>query len=353
MLLKQSRCLMAGIAIALVPVAIPVATHAEPYFEGKTITLILGSQPGGRRDAVTRTTAKFLSKHLPGNPNVLVQNIPGGKEIPSQLKIFNGRKDGSILGVVNASVLDVPYLGTPGANFDPNKYAYIGSAGTGVFRQTLLTATRAKFFTLEDLKSREVALGAHRVGHRVYMVCRLIGEVLGLKIRWVLGYSSPSRYLAVDRGEIDGGCNDASSAYRQRPDWFDKKLVVANVALTAPEDMPPFNHPVFAHTPSLMQFAKTDLHRNIIRKLNTQGTVGYAFAFPPGTPENIRKIGEKALRNMGKDPKFIKAWEIGVGIKPFPGIHTAAQVRKAVEFYTDWTPDILNAYKRLGYEPPK
>ena len=338
------------LSLAIVLTSSPIP--AQDYFEGKTITLILGSQPGGRRDSVTRTTARFLSKHLPGNPNVVVQNIPGGKEIPSQLKIFNGRKDGSILGVVNANVVEVPYLGTPGANYDPNKYAYIGAAGTGSFRQTLLTSTQAKFFTLEDLKSREVALGANRVGHRTYMVCRLIGEVLGIKIRWVLGYSSPSRYIAVDRGEIDGGCNDAASAYRQRRDWFDKKLVVDNVALTLPENLPPIDHPILANTPSLMQFAKTDLHRNLIRKLNLIPTIGYAFAFPPGTPENIRKIGEKALRNMGKDPKFVKAFEVQVGIKPFPGINSASKVRQAVKFYTDWKPDVLKAYQRLGYEAP-
>jgi len=326
---------------------------AKDYFEGKTITFILGSQPGGRRDRVTRTAAKFLSKHIPGNPNVIVQNIPGGKEIPSQLKIFNGRKDGSILGVVNVNAIEVPYFGTPGANYDPNKYVYIGSAGTGKYGQILYTHVRAKFFTLEDLKSREVALGANRVGHRGYLVCRLIGEVLGLKIRWVLGYSTPSLYLAVDRGEIDGACSTAASIYSQRRDWFDKKLVVANVALTLPELLPPIDHPILANTPSLMQFAKTDLHRNIIKRLNTEGTIGYSFAFPPGTPENIRKIGEKALRNMGKDPKFVKAWEKNVGINPFPGINTAAQVREAVKFYTDWKPDILKAYKRLGYEPPK
>ncbi len=194
------------VILALLPLAIVLTsspTPAKDYFEGKTITLVVGSQPGGRRDRVTRTTARFLSKHIPGNPTIMVQNIPGGKEIPSQLKIFKGRPDGSILGVVNSNATEVPYFGTPGANFDPNKYMYIGSAGTGNFRQTLFTHIQAGFKSLEDLKSREVALGAHRVGHRVYMTCRLIGEVLGLKIRWVLGYSSPSRYIAVDRGEID------------------------------------------------------------------------------------------------------------------------------------------------------
>jgi len=347
----SKKVILALLSLAVVFTSSP--TPAKDYFEGKTITLILGSQPGGRRDRVTRTAAKFLSKHLPGNPNVIVQNIPGGKEIPSQLKIMNGRKDGSILGVVNVNAIEVPYFGTPGANYDPKKYAYIGSAGTGKYDQILFTQVRAKFFTLEDLKSREVALGSNRVGHRTYLVCRLIGEVLGLKIRWVLGYSTPSRYLAVDSGEIDGGCSNASSIYSQRPDWFDKKLVVANVAITLPELLPPIDHPILANTPSLMQFAKTDLHRNIIEKLNKQGTIGYSFAFPPGTPENIRKIGEKALRNMGKDPKFVKAWEREVGINPFPGIHTAAQVREAVEFYTDWKPEVLEAYQRLGYQPPK
>ena len=176
---------------------------------------------------------------------------------------------------------------------------------------------------------------------------------MDLKIRWVLGYSSPSRYLAVDRGEIDGGYNDAASAMRDRPDWFGKRQIYAPVSTALPELLPPIDHPILANTPSLMQFAKTDLHRNIIEKLNRQGTIGYSFAFPPGTPENIRKIGEKALRNMGKDPKFVKAWEREVGINPCPGIHTAAQVREAVEFYTDWKPDVLEAYQRLGYQPPK
>ncbi len=200
----------------------------------------------------------------------------------------------------------------------------IGPAGTGSFRQTLFTHKQARFNSLEELKSCEVALGAHRIGHRVYMTCRLIGEVLGLKIRWVLGYSSPSRYIAVDRGEIDGGCNDAASAYRERRDRFDERLIVANIAVTSPKDMPPLDHPIFANTPSLMQFAKTDLRRNIIQKLNITGQLGYAFAFPPGTPDRIRRIGEQAMQNMGKDLKFIKAWEIEVGIKPFPGIFSAS-----------------------------
>ncbi len=83
--------MLALLSLAVVLTSSP--TQAKDYFEGRSITLVLGSQPGGRRDRVTRLTARFLSKHIPGKPNVIVQNIPGGKEIPSQLKIFKGRPD--------------------------------------------------------------------------------------------------------------------------------------------------------------------------------------------------------------------------------------------------------------------
>jgi len=345
-----------NVILALLPLAVVLTsspTPAKDYFEGKTITVIVGSQPGGRRDRITRTMARFLSMYIPGNPTILVQNIPGGKEIPSQLKIFKGRPDGSIIGVVSSSATEPPFFGTPGANYDPRKYMYIGSVGTGKNRETLFTHIQAGFKSLEDLRSREVVLGAHRVGHRVYLNSRLTAEVLGLKVRWILGYSTPELYIAMERGEIDGRYNDAAQFMRDRPDWFDKRQVVAHVSTALPELLPPIDHPVFANTVSLMQFAKTDLHRDIIRKLNTVDRLGGAFAFPPGTPDRIRRIAEKALLNMGKDPKFRKAWEVQVGIKPFQGVFSAREVEDAIKFYTDWKPNVLKAYKRLGYQAPK
>ena len=175
---------------------------------------------------------------------------------------------------------------------------------------------------------------------------------MDLKIRWVLGYSSPSRYIAVDRGEIDGGYNDAASAMRDRPDWFGKRQIYAPVSTALPELLPPIDHPVFANTVSLMQFAKTDLHRDIIRKLNTTNKFGGALAFPPGTPLRIRDIAEQAMLKMGKDQGFIDLWEVQVGIKPFPGIWSAAEVEEAIGIYTDWRPDVLKAYQRLGMQAP-
>ncbi|NIO06785.1 MAG: hypothetical protein GTO40_01895, partial [Deltaproteobacteria bacterium] len=215
------------------------------------------------------------------------------------------------------------------------------------------TLKKAGFNSIEDLKSREVVLGAHRVGHRSYLNGRLTAEILGLKVRWVLGYTTPELYIAMERREIDGRYNDAASVMRDRPDWFDNGDVIAHVSNTLPELLPAVDHPVFSSTPSLMQFAETEVHRDIVRKLNTTDRLGGAFAFPPGTPDHIRKIVEKAFLQMGKDPKFQHAWETEVGIKPFQGVFSAAKVEEAIQIYTDWKPDVLKAYRRLGYQAPK
>ena len=332
----------------------PSTTYAQHYFEGKTMTMVLGTAPGGRRDRIARTTARFLTQYIPGKPRVLVQNIPGGQGIPAQLKFNRGRTDGSMIAIVTSSDMEAPFFGTPGANYNPKDYVWVGALGTGKQRNILFTHKQAGFNSLEDLRSREVSLGGRTVGHRAYLYGRLIAEVMGFKkVRWILGYSSPELFVAIERGEVDGRVNDAATVMRNRPDWFSEKLIVPHVAMTIPKNLPPLDDPLLANIPSIMQFAKTDLHRDIIQKLNTTDRLGGAVAFPPGTPDNIRRIVEKALLKLGKNPEFKTYWEREVGIRPFQGVFSAAEVEESVRIYTTWRPDVLKEYKRLGYQPPK
>ena len=352
--LRHTLSVITGLVISMGSVNIPSTLHAAPYFEGKTMTMVLGTSPGGRRDRIARFTARFLSKYIPGNPRIAVQNIPGGQGIPAQMKFSQGRTDGSMIGIVTSTDMEAPYFGTPGANYKPRDYVWIGSVGTGKNRQILFTHKQAGFNTLEDLRSREVALGGRTIGSRSYLYGRLIAEILDIKkVRWILGYSTQELFIAIERGEVDGRVNDSATVNRNRPDWFDRGLIVPHVALTSPELLPPWDHPLVANVPSIMQFAKKDIHRDIIRKLNTTDRLGGAVAFPPGTPDKIRRIVEQALLKAGKDPAFQRAWETEVGIRPFQGVFSADEVEKSVQIYTDWRPDVLSAYKRLGYQPPK
>ena len=332
----------------------PVTSAAQPYFKDKIITLIVSWDPGGRIDRQARAVIKFLPKYIPGKPEFVIQNMPGGSGIPANQRFARGRPDGTVIMMETSRDLESAAFGLPGANFNPLKYTWIGAIDTGKQRNTLFTHKQAGFKTLEDLKTREVALGAQRVGHRSYLYGRLMQEVLGLKVRWVIGYSSPELYIAIERGEVDGRVGDPATTMLTRPDWIDQGLIIPYMAMTLPEKLPPMDHPLFAKVPSLMQFAKTEVQRDMIRKMNTTDRLSASLALPPGTPDHIRQTLEQAVLKLGKDPGFEREWETVVlrGTK-FGGVYSTEEVVKAVRIYMEWKPGVLKTYRRLGFQPPK
>lgn len=333
---------------------LPAEAAQQANFHGKTITLQVGAPAGGRQDRIGRTLAKYLTKYVPGNPVFLIQNKTGGQGIPAMLALSKGPTDGSFLSMVISSYLEAPYFGAPGATYDPRTFVYVGAPSTGKQRNALFMHQRAAIKTLDDLRKREVTLGAQGVGNRSYLYARLIADILGLKVRWVLGYDTLQLYVALEQGEIEGRVNDAASLLTDRPELFAKREVVALVAMTLPEELPPIKHPIFDGVPSIMQFAKTDAQRNIIRKINSTDRLGGAMAFPPGTPESIRKIFEDALLKIGAEPAFRKDWEaVVLEGNPFEQMFSGKEVSEDVKQYTDWQPEVLSMYKRLAHEAPK
>jgi tripartite-type tricarboxylate transporter receptor subunit TctC len=333
----------------------PNAGAAETaYFQGKTVTLQVGAPAGGRQDRIARTLTKYLAKYTPGNPTFLIQNKTGGQGIPAMLALSKGATDGSFMSMVISSYLEAPYFGAPGATYDPRAFVYVGAPSTGKQRNVLLMHRRTGIKTLDELKSREVTLGAQGVGNRSYLYARLIAEILALKVRWVLGYDTLQLYVAMEQGEVEGRVNDAASMMTDKREWFTKREVVPLLAMTLPEELPPVKHPIFDGVPSIMQFAKTDVQRNIIRKINSTDRLGAAMAFPPGTQESIRKILEEALLKVGKDPAFRKDWEdVVLEGNPFEQMFSGKEVFEDVKHYTDWRPEIISMYKRLAHEAPK
>ena len=340
--------------LPLLTTALKIHAAQQPYFHGKTITLQVGAPAGGRQDRIARTLARYLTKYTPGNPAFVIQNKTGGQGIPAMLALSKGPTDGSFLSMVISSFLEAPYFGAPGATYEPRSFVYVGAPSTGKQRNVLVFHQRAGIKTLDDLKSREVTLGSQGVGNRSYLYSRLIAEVLGLKVRWVLGYDTQQLYVAIEQGEVQGRVNDAASMMTDKPEWFTKREIVALLAMTLPEELPPVKHPIFEGVPSIMQFARTDAQRNIIQKINSTDRLGGAMAFPPGTPESIRKIMEEALLKVGKDPAFRKDWEdVVLEGSAFEQMFGGKEVFEDVKTYTDWRPEIMSMYKRLAHEAPK
>jgi tripartite-type tricarboxylate transporter receptor subunit TctC len=349
---KMSKLIVLFIALLTAPREINAAEH--PYFRGKTVTLQVGAPAGGRQDRIARTMAKYLAKYTPGNPAFLIQNKTGGQGIPAMLALSKGPTDGSFMSTVISSYMEAPYFGAPGATYEPRNFVYVGGPSTGKQRNVLFFHQRAGIKTLDNLKSREIMLGSQGVGSRSYLYARLIAEVLELKVRWVLGYDTLQLNVAIEQGEVQGRVNDAASMMTDKPEWFTNREIVALLAMTLPAELPPVKHPIFHGIPSIMQFAKSDAQKNIIQKINSTGRLGGALAFPPGTPEPIRRIMEEALLKVGKEPAFRKDWEdLVLEGHAFEQMFNGKEVLEEVKVYTDWRPEIMSMYKRLAHEAPK
>jgi len=345
---------MSLLFLALLTVSLEAHAAESPYFHGKVITLQVGAPAGGRQDRIARTLTKYLTKYTPGSPTFLIQNKSGGQGIPAMLTLSRGPTDGSFMSMVISSYLEAPYFGAPGASYDPRNFVYVGAPSTGKQRNVLIFHQRAGIKTLDELKNREVTLGAQGVGNRSYLYSRLIAEVLGLKVRWVLGYDTQQLYVAIEQGEVQGRVNDAASMMTDKPEWFAKREIVPLLAMTLPEELPPVKHPIFEGVPSILQFARTEPQKNIIQKINSTDRLGAAMAFPPGTPESIRKVMEEALIKVGNDPTFRKDWgDLVLEGSTFEQMFSGKEVLEDVKVYTDWRPEIMSMYKRLAHEAPK
>ena len=172
--MRRSRTSVVLILLMTAPSLLAAAE--QPYFHGKTITLQVGALAGGRQDRIARTMAKYLTKYTPGSPVFLIQNKTGGQGIPAMLTLSKGPTDGSFMATVISSYLEAPYFGAPGATYEPRNFVYVGGPSTGKQRNVLMFHQRAGIRTLDDLKNREVTLGAQGVGNRAYLYARLIAE---------------------------------------------------------------------------------------------------------------------------------------------------------------------------------
>ena len=219
------------------------------------------------------------------------------------LTLSKGPTDGSFMSMVISSYLEAPYFGAPGATYDPRTFVYIGAPSTGKQRKSLFIHQRSGIKTLDELRKREVTLGAQGVGNRSYLYARLIAEILGLKVRWVLGYDTLQLYVALEQGEIQGRVNDAASMMTDRPELFNKREVVPLVAMTLPEELPPVKHPMFDGVPSIMQFAKTDAHKKHYPKDQLHRPAGRGDGLPAGNsradPKNHRRSAAQSRQRSG------------------------------------------------------
>ncbi len=327
--------------------ACPAYTQT-PYYQGKTITVMQGRDPGGTGDMRARAITQFLPKYIPGNPTIVHEYMPGrgGLRVANQMYAAN-RPDGLTIGSVGAGMLSTPVLGETGAKYDIAKFYYLGAPDSGG-QYIFYTRKEIGVSSLEKLRSTPgIRIGAQSVGHSNYNIPRILAYLLGMKEpRFVTGYASPEIDAAIMRGELDGRMNQADSLLKNNLDWVEKGLVDFHVILQIPKGV---KHPRFGHIPEMESFARSEIERKVVTLQRTFRMFGSPFVFPPATPKERVEILQEAMRKVFQDPLFPKEFKKLVG--DVPDIVLPEVLEKSVKEIPR-EPEVIELLKKLASPDP-
>lgn len=284
----------------------PAEAKPEPdYYAGKTITFIAGSSPGGGTDTLARITARHLSRFIPGNPTIIVQNMPGGGGIPALNHLYHqSAPDGLTFdGSIAQTVLYAQLQGDEAVRYDLAEVTYIGNAIDDP--QVLWLRSETPFTNLDDVRNATTAprLGAQSGTHPSVIIPRVVGEVTGLEFNVITGYpGSPEIFLDVERGALDGRFASYGSLQTQRPDWIADNYVRI-LMTTARERLPEL-----PEAPSIMEIVPPE-RESLLSLLYGPGNLSRSVLGPPGIPPEIARIVQDAFAEMVNDPEFISDME--------------------------------------------
>lgn len=281
----------------------PQKSAADEFYQGKTITIIQGREPGGTGAIRIRAVMPFLQKHIPGNPTIVSEFMPGAGGRKAANHIFNNAKpDGLTIGNVGSGVVSASVLGETGVAYDLDKFFYLGSPYS-THQAVFVSRKEAGFDGIEKLrKASGIRIGGQTVGHSVYIEGRLFAYFIGLKDpTFVTGYSGPELDVALMRGEIDARATSADTVARRNPQWLEKKIVDFHATIDVPKGD---RHPSFTHLPELESFARSENDRKLITMQRTFRVVGQPFILPFGTPRDRVEILQEAFRKIYQDPEF-------------------------------------------------
>jgi tripartite-type tricarboxylate transporter receptor subunit TctC len=275
---------------------------ADDFYKGKQIRIIVGFSPGGGLDAYSRTIARHMGKHLPGNPGVSVDNMPGAGSMIAANHIYNVAKpDGLTIGNFHGGVLMGQLLGRPGVQFTASKFEYVGTPAREV---NVCALTKASGITSVEKwmdSKTPVKVGTSGPGTGTYDHPKILQAALGLPIQLVSGYKGTADIrLAAESGEVAGGCWGWPSI---KATWS-KALSSGDVMVVLQMRSKPY--PDFPKIPLAIDLAKTEDARQLIQAgIHDVSEITYTYALPPGTAKEQVRLLRRAFEDTMNDPAFL------------------------------------------------
>jgi tripartite-type tricarboxylate transporter receptor subunit TctC len=285
------------------------------YYQGKTLTILRGGSPGGYGDLQARALIPYLKKYIPGEPTIVIEHKQGAAGRTAVNHIYSATKpDGLTIGAVGNVLVSGPVLSLPGSNYDLDKLIYLGSTESGS-PTAFVTRKEAGLDSLEKLRAATgIRIGAHSVGHITYINGRLAAYFLGLKEpKFVVGYSSPERDVALLQGEVDGG-SMSRATIQQDPSLLEK--VYFHTVITVPKGryVPPYSREI----PEIDSFAKSEKEHRLLNLYRAFDYPRWPYFLPPGTPKELVNILREAMAKAFKDPGFANEFKKLTGADPSP-----------------------------------
>src|SRR5919108_3348427 len=306
-MVMKSTILALAFILLQVSMAFP---QSAPYFQGKTIMLIQGREPGGTGALRAQAVIPFLRKYIPGEPIVVTQFMPGGGGRKAANYIYrNAKPDGLTIGNVGSGLVANAVLGSTGVEYDIDKLIYLGSANSTA-QYAFSSMAKLGLDTLDKLRAYTgLRVGAQTVGHDIYINGRLFSWLLGLKEpKFITGYSGPELDVAMTRGELDARANIPDTILQRSPEYIEKRLSHFHAIIQIPkEDRHP--HPAFNKLPELETFSRSDRERKILTMFRTFRLVGSPYILPPGTPPEAVTLWRDAMRKTFRDLAFLKEFK--------------------------------------------
>jgi tripartite-type tricarboxylate transporter receptor subunit TctC len=318
------KALGAGVAMAAGLGATASAQDLASFYKSAGLQIVVGYGPGGGYDTYARLVQRHIGRHLPGNPNVIVQNMPGAASMKSANYIYNiVPKDGSQIASFSRGVPMQPLLDSQGVQYDALKLSWVGNTSSETSIAFAWAGRGIDKF--QDIFNNEMLVAATGAGADSAMFPWVLNAVLGTRFRVITGYpDANSTMLAIERGEAQGSAGTSwSSLTGNRPDWLEKNRinVLVQLGLRA--------NPAIGDVPLVMDFARSDADRQILSMIFARQSIAYPYAAPPGIPADRLQALRAGFNAAMKDPQLLAdAKKMNLDVDPATGEEVQALIEK-------------------------
>jgi tripartite-type tricarboxylate transporter receptor subunit TctC len=319
----------ASAVLLMSSLATAAAQSVAEFYAGKSINVLIGFSPGGGYDIYARTLARHMGRHIPGNPRLVPQNMPGAGSLRAVNYLYGvAPKDGTAIALFAPGVMFEPLLGRPSAEagqFEATKFTWLGSISKEVSVCAFRSASGIKSFA--DMQSRRTIVAASGGGAESDVFPTVLKNMFNLPLKLVTGYPGGTEMiLALERGEADGRCGWSWTSLLSRSKaLLDNKQINLTLQIGLEKD----HHAALKDVPLIVDLTDDAQKKAALKLIVSRQGIARPFAAPPGVPADRARALRAAFDATMRDSEFLaEAKKLNLDVEPVSGAEVEALIRE-------------------------